>query len=416
MNTVNISVIVPTYNRENTIQKCLESIINQTSKVYEILVIDDGSEDNTLEVVSQLETNVLIRVFQQKHRGAQAARNKGIREAKGNYVAFLDSDDEWVIDIVETYKKIFQEKPDVVIYSDCYVYDEKDNTKKIRCVNGKTGYIYQDILLNGGPMFQGMMCKKSHFETIGYLDEKVPAYQEWDTSCMLSKNYEFIHVHKPMFVYNLHLGDTISKDKMRAIDGYMYITEKYQDQIIKEHGLRALSERYKYLIEKSILSQKYRFEQLIAIYVELIKEIDKDCCREDVIINWGIELSKELNKRKRVEKLLIEWIQMMKKNISLADRIRTRGYERIAVYGMNCLGKMVCEELRNTEISVVYAIDRNANDIESDIRIIKPCDTWEKVDAVIVTALTYYEEIYNCYHKKCNIPIISITSVINNSY
>lgn len=89
-----VSVVIPTYNREKTIKRCIKSVLKQTHPVNEIIVVDDGSSDQTLQIL-QTEYGKQVTIIKQSHKGAQAARNAGIIAARGEYIAFLDSDDEW---------------------------------------------------------------------------------------------------------------------------------------------------------------------------------------------------------------------------------------------------------------------------------------------------------------------------------
>lgn len=98
------SVVIPVYNRENLIERTLESVFSQTYQDYEIIVVDDGSTDSTLEVLSNFSTD--ISVIQQQNSGPGAARNAGVKQATGEYVVFLDSDDLWFSWTLATYKQV----------------------------------------------------------------------------------------------------------------------------------------------------------------------------------------------------------------------------------------------------------------------------------------------------------------------
>lgn len=90
-----VSIIIPTYNSAKYIHDAIESVLNQTYQDFEIIVMDDGSIDNTKKVLRSYIESKKIRYFYQKNKGPSAARNKGIREAKGEYIAFLGADDIW---------------------------------------------------------------------------------------------------------------------------------------------------------------------------------------------------------------------------------------------------------------------------------------------------------------------------------
>lgn len=237
-----ISVVIPTYNREKTIQKTLESVLNQTCLPLEIIVVDDGSTDSTIDIVKEIKReNTMVRLIRMKrNRGAQAARNIGIKAAKGEWIAFLDSDDEWTSDRIEVCRKIYKEYPEYdVYYSDFYIR-ENNRLKRERCKSpDKNGNHSTNILFGARVLFQGMVIRKKALETIGYLDEKVVAYQEWDTNIRLSQKHRYYHIKKPLFFYNLHEGETISKDVRRAIDGYRY-TVISNGELFLEYGMRGV--------------------------------------------------------------------------------------------------------------------------------------------------------------------------------
>lgn len=113
-----VTVIIPVYNTENFIISCLESVLNQTYKNFEVIVIDDGSTDSTLAVLNDYQCRYKIpnlRIVHQINSGPSAARNIGIQLAKGEYIAFLDSDDIWKSNKLEKQIKAFNKNPDTVI-------------------------------------------------------------------------------------------------------------------------------------------------------------------------------------------------------------------------------------------------------------------------------------------------------------
>lgn len=251
---IKVSVIVPSFNRENTIERCLESVLNQTFMPFEIVVVDDCSTDRTIDIIKHLDTSLIKIIKLEKNSGAQVARNVGIKAAKGDWIAFLDSDDEWLpfklekqIDIL----KLHNFDKNIVIHGDCYKMDISKGLKTkwaLHFCNGAS--IYEELLSHPGPMFQALLVSKIALHQIGYLDEKVPSYQEWDTSISLSKICEFIHIRTPLFIYHFHDEETISKNPTRDINGYTYIIEKYKNdispQIYYQHIRTIIQKAYSY--------------------------------------------------------------------------------------------------------------------------------------------------------------------------
>ena len=126
-----VSVIIPTYNRKHLLKEALGSVFSQTYKNLQVIVVDDGSTDNTQDIISDFKDK-RITYIKQGHRGASSARNKGIENAKGEYTAFLDSDDRWLPTKIEKQMDVFKNSkvnPGVVY---CGIEYMDENGKKIR--------------------------------------------------------------------------------------------------------------------------------------------------------------------------------------------------------------------------------------------------------------------------------------------
>lgn len=239
--TRSFSVVIPVYNRENTVRRAIESVLRQTYEDLEVIVVDDGSTDGTKDVVTAIEDDRL-HYFYQENQGAQVARNRGIMEATGDWIAFLDSDDEWVPNKLEKQIAVLRQEnfnPFVVVHTDCIVKDLVNHKEYVwHLPNIKGDNVYARLLAGGGPMFQGMLTSKNALQKIGLLDKDVVAFQEWDTAIALAKYCKFIFVDEPMFIYYLHEGDTISKDRVKDVEGYYYIISKRKEDILRLCGIQ----------------------------------------------------------------------------------------------------------------------------------------------------------------------------------
>lgn len=198
-----ISVVIPTYNRSNLICKAIESVLAQTYIDFEIIVIDDGSTDNTRNVL--LKYNSVIKYIVQKHSGPSAARNVGIRAAAGEYVCFLDADDMYLPEKLETEIKGFRDdsNPDIV-YSWYKWIDENDHP-----LPGATELIVSDrlkfkdiFLFNNFFLPPGAMFKKYCFSNVGYFNEHLTAVEDWDLMLRLSiANLRIKPTKKILYLY-----------------------------------------------------------------------------------------------------------------------------------------------------------------------------------------------------------------------
>lgn len=124
-----ISVVIPLYNKENQIEKTLQSVFNQSFTDYEIVIVNDGSTDRSAEFVEAID-DPRIRLIHQQNAGVSAARNRGIEEAKGDYIAFLDADDEWKPDYLATQASMIEKYPECDVFATNYEFrNEKGETK-----------------------------------------------------------------------------------------------------------------------------------------------------------------------------------------------------------------------------------------------------------------------------------------------
>lgn len=242
MGAMTISVIIPAYNRAATVGRAINSVLGQSLPPMEILVVDDGSEDDTVRIAGgYVSSRVPVRcLVSGANSGAQAARNRGIREARGEWIAFLDSDDEWesnklALQVGTLGKRDFRQ--DTVVHGDCWRQVEGRSDRelwRLPLVDGVAAH--RQLLCGPGPMFQGLLVSKLALEQIGLLDENVPAYQEWDTALRLARACPFVHVREPLFTYHCQRSDSISKTFRRDLDGYHHVVEAHRQEILSGCG------------------------------------------------------------------------------------------------------------------------------------------------------------------------------------
>jgi glycosyltransferase involved in cell wall biosynthesis len=241
-----VSVIIPAFNRERVIGRAIKSVLAQTFQDFEIIVIDDGSRDETAKNAIKLAySEPRIRIFRfETNQGAQAARNAGARVAQGKWLSFLDSDDEWLPRSLEMRLGIAAVENVEVVHSDCYIL-RKNMPQELFNLPALRGQVYSELLGHPGPMFQAMLMSASSFSQIGGLDETIVAYQEWDTAIRLGKSFRFGYVSAPTFLYNCQGTDAISNDERRAAHGYKQVVKKHLLPIMFKLGPRVISRHYR---------------------------------------------------------------------------------------------------------------------------------------------------------------------------
>jgi glycosyltransferase involved in cell wall biosynthesis len=261
-----VSVIIPAYNRSNSIARAIESVQFQTYAKWEVIVIDDGSSDNTSKIVQGMaEKDSRIRLIRHStNRGAQAARNTGIKSARGAWISFLDSDDEWLPHSLQVRLDKANECGASVVHSGGYIIMDGQGLEPYR-VSQPSGRVYSALLANENPMFPTLLVKKEAFERIGYLDEKVVSFQEWDTCIRLARYFNFGFVPEPTFIYDFRTQNAISKNNLRVAVGYKYVVSKHFFNILAFAGPKALSNHYAIISDWYEKAGNYRAARLFKL-------------------------------------------------------------------------------------------------------------------------------------------------------
>lgn len=227
-----ISVVIPAYNAEHTILETIESVQQQTFSDHEIIVIDDGSKDRTLEVLKNLEDQ-RIKVFSYENAGACVSRNRGITQATGEFIAFLDADDLWTPDKLELQLAALQKHPEAgVAYSWTYtMYKRGESLCFMPCSAPEfEGNIYPQLLVtNFIGSGSNILVRRQAIESVGGFDPALKACQDWDYHLRLAAHCSYVLVPKSQILYRKSSSGTItSKVDVMEEQGRFMIEKAYQ--------------------------------------------------------------------------------------------------------------------------------------------------------------------------------------------
>lgn len=225
-----VSVIIPAFNRADTIERAINSVLYQTYEDLELIVVDDASSDHTNDIINELKSKDprIIYIKHTKNMGAAVARNTGIKNHKGEYIAFLDSDDLWLPDKLEKQlNAIDRPSPNIGVVYSSVLRVEAENVFFEQSFKGhKSGYIYKDLLYNNFIPSSAILVRGSCFDEIGLWDDNLTCFQDWDLVLRLSKNYEFIYLPDLLVIQYDQRQSITNIPKGRDIAA-LYLMEKY---------------------------------------------------------------------------------------------------------------------------------------------------------------------------------------------
>ncbi len=230
-----VSVIIPTYNRATVLEEAVESVLNQTFRNFELLIIDDGSTDHTPQIVEKYRDK--IKYLFQINKGPAAARNFGIQNSEGNFICFLDSDDRWLKNKLDVQVDLIRSDPDIKI---CYT-DEIWMRHGVR-VNQKhvhrkySGWIYQKCLPLCIISPSSVMIHREVFDRVGFFDESLIVCEDYDLWLRISRVYPITFIPEPLIIkYGGH-RDQLSHQFL----GMDVFRIRALEKILAENGLETV--------------------------------------------------------------------------------------------------------------------------------------------------------------------------------
>lgn len=255
-----ISIVMPTFNRSGLIKEAVESVFNQDYSDYEVIIVDDGSTDNTYNSIERYNAN--IRYIFQNNSGVSKARNTGIRAAKGNYIAFLDSDDLWDPRKLSTQLQFFENNPDSYIYYTREIW-MRNNSR----VNPPQVYFPGDrnilpkLLKRCFIGASSVMVRKDLFDHIGYFDESLPVCEDLDLWLRIILKFPIFFINKQLTIKRMGQWPQLSTS-IWGMDRYrIYIMEKLLNRdslnpVQKQLFLDTIKQK-SYILVKGSLKHKH---------------------------------------------------------------------------------------------------------------------------------------------------------------
>lgn len=256
-----VSVIVPAYNAMPYLKETVESVLNQTYTDFELLIINDGSTDTTSEWVSQV-SDPRVKLISQNQQGVATARNKGIKHAQGEYIAFLDADDLWISTKLEKQIECLEKSPAAGLAS-CWInlIDEHGNLIGDTVTVQLREDTLENILLSNF-IFCGStpVVRRRCFETVGQFDQSLAPVEDWDMWIRIAFHYSFAIVKEPLLLYRQHPQMSSRKYLITASQADKVIAKSFQSAPSKLHYLKSTTYAnfYLYIAKLALEAKNYK--------------------------------------------------------------------------------------------------------------------------------------------------------------
>jgi len=262
-----ITAIIPTFNRAILIKDALYSVLNQTYRVDEIIVVDDGSTDDTQESLKKFHN---INVIKTRNMGVSHARNIGIKDAKNDWIAFLDSDDIWLEDKIQKQVNLHKHDKNIMFShtNERWLRDGK-KIKYPRTLAKSSGYCFLQNISTCKIAASSVMIHKKVFDDVGYFDEKMRVCEDYDMWLKISSKYEIGLIKEELIIKKA--GHKQLSNDIFAIDRYhVYSLQKFLDTKFKDEIKNEITKKCNILIKGAL---KHNNKEILNKYLKVIRDI-----------------------------------------------------------------------------------------------------------------------------------------------
>ncbi len=240
-----VSVVIPAYNAASTIGQTLDSVFSQTFRDFEVVVVDDGSTDQTRDVVAGYGDR--IRVLTKVNEAKPAAtRNIGVRAARGELVAFLDADDWWREDKLERQVAVFDGRPDVgLVYTADATVDSAGKVLSVNpCPAEARGRIYELLTVRNAMVGSSVMARREAIARAGGFDESLTSIENWDLWIRISRDWAIEYIDEPLTLYRVHEGNRSSNVELRRQNVFRVLAKYHDPRDLSPSARRRRADAY----------------------------------------------------------------------------------------------------------------------------------------------------------------------------
>ncbi|WP_051205632.1 glycosyltransferase family A protein [Butyrivibrio sp. FC2001] len=422
-----VSIIMPTYNRANTIGRAINSVLSQSYKYFELIVVDDGSNDGTEELIMKIRDKRIRYIKNKKNSGACYARNVGMANANYNYIAFLDSDNVWREEYLFCRMSALLEMPDDVggVFGTTTLVngdnEEEFPSKEIceRMVSYYDNeYFLKEMLYGNVIDTNTIVIKRQAIEGIGGFNIVLKRLQDWEYffRVLLHTKYKIRFIYDSLAINYLQ-NDSLGKSEKEYWKSLIFFYGTYKQEYKKRNcwyecitnqftnqRVKADKQDIAGLVE--LLDENER-EEAIFFFQRKMYEKESENIRywQDNLNLWGenaklieenIALNDRLTRNIKLRNVLNNWILLAQRGVTIKTFLEKNDYHNVVIYGYGILGKILKNELTKYDYKISGIIDRKIEEGKIDsIPIYNALDNSLNSDAIIVTAVSDFDEIKN---------------------
>lgn len=240
-----VSVIIPTYQHAQFISDAIQSVLDQTYRDFEVIIINDGSTDRTAEILDGYSDRVTV--ITQPNRGLPASRNVGINHSLGEFVAFLDADDFWLSNKLEKQVQLMNEDPDLgLIFTNATVLSGAITKGTIfDLVTPKSGWVEKELFQDNFMPMPTILVRRSCFKSVGLFDENLRSCEDYDLWLRISHLYPVAYIDEPLACYRIG-SSQMSQDDKKMLSALIQMKTKaiINNPEIKDLALEKLDNCY----------------------------------------------------------------------------------------------------------------------------------------------------------------------------
>lgn len=271
-----VSVVIPTYNRAGMLMEAIDSVFSQTYQNFELIVVDDGSSDNTLDKLREISDARLV-VVAGEHGGASAARNLGVRSARGELIAFLDSDDLFTPRKLQAIVDMFLGRPELIMVYSHWRQDNLNTNTSMLLEPTSEGDIRHDLLMCSLIVVPTVVLKKEVFLRAGGFNSEMQIAEDYDLWCRVSSFGQVGLIREPLSIVRLHKNNTFM-EAFNALRCRVKVVEHFFDGF-DVHGLRPKRiyiAKALYDVNYLFLNQRRIFSWFIIICLSMLLDWERN--------------------------------------------------------------------------------------------------------------------------------------------